>query len=236
MFFIASIIFLIFLVFLALYGQTVLNRTMDEYRNIPSEKGMTGAELARKILDEQQLYDVRVEKVSGYMTDCYDSIHRNVKLSRLSYEQPSVIATAVAIKQVAVALESKSETRGQQILEQGERITVFFTKVLCPLLLVSLIINSLFFRITVALYLAVVIFHLVYYIRQKSSQKLALELLQSQGISQREQETVKEILEGFSLIGFSSMLGPFSDLLRLAYLTDKKRKPKWKGKNTIEKI
>ncbi|MEG2203690.1 MAG: zinc metallopeptidase, partial [Oscillospiraceae bacterium] len=52
-------------VLIALWAQTRVSSTFGRYKTIRSRSGMTGAQVARRILDDNGLYDVRVEQVAG---------------------------------------------------------------------------------------------------------------------------------------------------------------------------
>lgn len=76
--------------------QNTLNRRFDQYSGIPSPSGMTGAEVARKMLHDNGIYDVEVTAVSGKLTDHYNPQTKTVNLSESVYSQRSVAAAAVA--------------------------------------------------------------------------------------------------------------------------------------------
>ena len=75
------------------------------YSQVASSSGMTGAEVARRILDANGLYDVTIEEVQGTLTDHYHQRTKTVRLSSDIYHGYSVAGTAVAAHEVGHAIQ-----------------------------------------------------------------------------------------------------------------------------------
>ncbi|MCH2667335.1 MAG: zinc metallopeptidase, partial [Deinococcales bacterium] len=80
--------------------QMYLKNTYNRWGKIANTAGLTGAEVARVVLDSNGLEEVPVEKVRGVLTDHYDPFKRVVRLSAVNYEQASVAGAAVAAHEV----------------------------------------------------------------------------------------------------------------------------------------
>lgn len=76
--------------------QRVLQSKFDKYSQVRSPGGLTGAEVARKMLEDNGIYDVRISCIEGQLTDHYNPETKTVNLSRDVYSQRSVAAAAVA--------------------------------------------------------------------------------------------------------------------------------------------
>ena len=76
--------------------QTMLQKRFAEYSKVPTSNGMTGAEIARKMLLDHGITDVKVTCIKGQLTDHYNPQTRTVNLSESVYEKRSVAAAAVA--------------------------------------------------------------------------------------------------------------------------------------------
>ena len=70
---------------------------------------MTGAEVARRILDENGLHNVRVVRGEGFLSDHYNPISKTVSLSPDNYDKPSVAGTAVAAHEVGHAIQDAED-------------------------------------------------------------------------------------------------------------------------------
>jgi uncharacterized protein len=90
---------------LSFAGQGFLSRTFGKYSRIRNAKDVTGAEVARDILDAHGLQHVRVEATPGMLTDHYDPISKVVRLSEPNYASPSLAALAVAAHEVGHAIQ-----------------------------------------------------------------------------------------------------------------------------------
>lgn len=73
-----------------------VNSSFRRYSAVPLATGMSGAEVARRMLDSQGLHGVRIERVSGTLTDHYDPKHNVLRLSPEVHDGRSVAAAGVA--------------------------------------------------------------------------------------------------------------------------------------------
>ena len=76
--------------------QSMLQSRFRKYSRVPVNGGLSGAEVAEKMMHDNGIYDVRVECIEGQLTDHYNPMTKTVNLSRSVYEGRSVAAAAVA--------------------------------------------------------------------------------------------------------------------------------------------
>lgn len=88
-----------------LYAQHRVKSTFVKNLQVPVANGLTGAEVARRILDANGLHDVPVEEVQGSLSDHYDPRNRTVHLSSDVYRNRSVASTAVGAHEVGHAIQ-----------------------------------------------------------------------------------------------------------------------------------
>ena len=89
--------------------QTRMRSTFNKYSRIASACGLTGAMAAQRILESEGLYNVRVEHVSGSLTDHYDPRTKVVNLSDAVYSQRSLAAIGVAAHECGHAIQDARE-------------------------------------------------------------------------------------------------------------------------------
>lgn len=89
--------------------QLYLRRTYAENSRIPADSGLTGWQVARKILDAHGLHHVQVEEVPGMLTDHYDPRTKTVRLSRDNFYGTSIAAVSVAAHEVGHALQDAED-------------------------------------------------------------------------------------------------------------------------------
>ncbi|WP_459482221.1 zinc metallopeptidase [Clostridium saccharoperbutylacetonicum] len=91
----------------SLYAQFKVKGTFDKYSNYGNARGLTGAQVARKILDSNGLYEVAVVPTEGSLTDHYDPSKKVVRLSETVYYSNSVAAIGVAAHETGHAIQHK---------------------------------------------------------------------------------------------------------------------------------
>lgn len=138
---------------LSVWAQFRVKGTFNKYMNVPASSGMTGAEAARKMLDDNGLYDIRIELVRGTLTDHYNPITKVVRLSEPVYYGTSVASLSVACHEIGHAIQDKVR---YPMLVARHRIfpVVNFTSGIAPLLLLG----GFFFKIPGLLLIGILAF------------------------------------------------------------------------------
>ena len=85
--------------------QGKLKSTFKKYAKIPMQNGMSGKEIAEKMLTDNGIYDVKVISVRGRLTDHYNPSDKTVNLSEAVYNERSVAAAAVAAHECGHAIQ-----------------------------------------------------------------------------------------------------------------------------------
>lgn len=99
------LIYFIIILLIPLYAQMRVRSAYSKYSQVYSTSGMTGAQVARRVLDANGLYDVAVEETPGHLSDHYDPRTKTVRLSTNNYYGQSVAGTAVAAHEVGHAIQ-----------------------------------------------------------------------------------------------------------------------------------
>lgn len=85
--------------------QMMLKSKMEKYSQIPNDLGLTGKEIAEKMLKENGIFDVQVISTAGQLTDHYNPQDKTVNLSELVYASNSITAAAVSAHEVGHAVQ-----------------------------------------------------------------------------------------------------------------------------------
>jgi len=85
--------------------QRVLSSKFEKYSDIPSPRGLTGADVARLMLAQNGITDVTVQSVEGKLTDHYNPQDKTVNLSEGVYGSASIAACAVAAHETGHAIQ-----------------------------------------------------------------------------------------------------------------------------------
>ena len=103
------LIFMLPALLLGLFAQAKVKSTFNRYNKINNSRGMTGAEAARMVLDKNGLSYVRIEHVSGKLTDHYDPRDNVIRLSSSVYNSSSIGAVGVACHEAGHAIQHAEE-------------------------------------------------------------------------------------------------------------------------------
>ena len=92
-------------IILALYAQAKVKGTYAKFSIVASSRGYTGAQLARYILDDHRMTDVKIETTPGELTDHYDPRSKKLRLSKGVYQSNSVAALGIVAHEVGHAMQ-----------------------------------------------------------------------------------------------------------------------------------
>ncbi len=92
---------------LGLWAQVRVKSSFNKYAKVRSASGVTGAQAARRILDDNGLQHIGVERVSGFLADHYDPRAKMLRLSPQVYEGPTLAAVGVAAHETGHALQDR---------------------------------------------------------------------------------------------------------------------------------
>ena len=90
---------------LCLITSGIVKSTFNKYSKVLSTSKMTGREVAEAILHQKGIYDVKVERVAGSLTDHFNPATKIVNLSESVYDNPSVAAISVAAHECGHAMQ-----------------------------------------------------------------------------------------------------------------------------------
>jgi uncharacterized protein len=103
------LIYFAIIILVPIWAQFKVKGTYSKYSRVPASSHMRGAEVARRILDSNGLYDVNVEETRGHLTDHYDPRTKTVRLSSQNFHGHSVAAAAIAAHEVGHAMQDQQD-------------------------------------------------------------------------------------------------------------------------------
>ncbi len=92
---------------LGLWAQARVKGAFDKYSKVRDFSGLTGAQVARRMLDQAGLTSVKVEQTNGFLSDHYDPRSKVLRLSPVVYQSASVAAAGVAAHEAGHALQDQ---------------------------------------------------------------------------------------------------------------------------------
>jgi hypothetical protein len=205
---------------LGLWAQSRVKRAFNKYAKVRTLRGVTGAQVARALLDAQGLYDVAIEESKGFLSDHYDPRAKVLRLSPEVYRTPSIAAAGVAAHEMGHALQ---DANGYMPLQLRSALVpaAQFGSSLAPWLFVGgLLLN--FTTLAwggVLLFGAAVLFTLVTLPVEFDASKRAKQLLVSSGILVGDEiKGVDKVLDAAALTYVAAAVSAIGTLLYYVFL------------------
>ncbi|NLP46624.1 MAG: zinc metallopeptidase [Epulopiscium sp.] len=221
-----SIIILFPAMILSLYAQTKVNSTFQRYLKVPNSQGYTGAEVAKRILDIAGVRDVRVEPISGSLTDHYDPRSKVLRLSESVFQGRSVAALGVAAHEAGHAIQHHEGYIFLNIRSAIVPIVNIGSRLAMPLILLGVFLGAMassfgaiFIQLGIYLFAGVVLFQLVTLPVEFNASSRAITFLDSYGfLTNREVKPAKKVLSAAALTYVASAAVALANLLRFIVL------------------
>jgi uncharacterized protein len=209
-------LFLIPPLVIGLAVQWYLKKTFARYSQVQLSSGLTGAAVAREILDRNALNEVPVQEApGGPLSDHYDPRKRALFLSAPVYEPPSIAAAAVAAHESGHALQHAGGYVPLRLRSAMFPVVAFASSAWIWLLLIGVVLNALgLVAVALVLYSVAVAFHLVTLpVEFNASSRAAVQLANLGLVSTSEQEGVKKVLNAAALTYVAGALAALTQLL-----------------------
>lgn len=204
-----------------------LKSTYSKYSGIRSMSGMTGAEAAERILYSQGIRDVRIEHVSGELTDHYDPRSKVLRLSDTTYQDTSVAAVGVAAHECGHAVQHATGYALLNVRNSIAPVVSIGSNLSWPLILVGVLLswNSFLIHLGIWMFALAVLFQLVTLPVEINASARALRLLQENGILyQDEVPGAKRVLSAAAMTYVAGLLSVILQMLRLVILFGGRRR------------
>ena len=204
---------------LALYAQAKINSAYSKYLRVDSNTGLTGSDVARRILDRNGLSNVEINRINGKLTDNFNPETNALYLSDDVYNRSSVASLAIAAHEVGHAIQHASgyipiKIRAALVpaANIGSQTSMF-------LIMLGLFFSSFFLKVGIALFAITVLFQIVTLpVEFDASRRAQKEL--AQGILNTEDlKGSKKVLEAAALTYIASTIVAIGQLLRLLALS-----------------
>ena len=197
-----------------------MNATFSKYSKVRSYCGLTGAQAAQRILSSAGIYDVRIEHVSGKLTDHYDPSNKVLRLSDAVYGNTSIAAIGVAAHECGHAVQHARNYVPLSVRSAIVPVANFGSQLSWPLFLAGLIFS---FRpllmIGILLFCAALLFQIVTLPVEFNASSRALNILSSAGLLQGEEnEGAQKVLRAAALTYVAGAAASILQLLRLIVL------------------
>ena len=205
-------------IILSIWASTNVKSTFGKYSRMYNRFGLTGADAARKILDMNGLYDVRIERISGELTDNYDPRTNVVHLSESTYSSQSVAAVGVATHEVGHAIQHATGYSPIKVRNAIVPAVNVCNMLSMPIILLGIILsyNQTLVDLGIILFSATVLFQLITLPVEFNASSRALRTLEGQNIlAPDEMQGASKVLRAAALTYVAAALSSLLSLLRL---------------------
>ncbi|MCJ7518385.1 MAG: zinc metallopeptidase [Anaerolineaceae bacterium] len=200
---------------LGFYAQAKVQGSFSKYSKVRTSNGMTGAEVARKVLDANHLESVQIEQTKGTLSDHYDPRSRILRLSQTVFSTPSIAAAGVAAHEAGHAIQH-SQNYGPLALRSLMVPTVQLGSWLGPIVfMVGFLFQSTNLAlIGLLLFAATAVFSIITIPVEMDASRRAKEILSTTGIIYSgEMEGVNKVLDAAALTYVAGAVQVLSTLL-----------------------
>lgn len=210
-------------ILLSLIASMTVKTTFSKYSGIPA--ALSGADAARRVLESNGVTGVRIERVSGNLTDHFDPKTNVIRLSESVYDSYSISAVGVAAHEAGHAVQHAVGYTPIKIRSAIFPVSSLGSRLSLPLLLIGLLFNFTFLmNLGVIFFGAALIFQLVTLPVEFNASARALGAIKVGGLLDKKQISgAKKVLTAAAMTYITSFLVSLTQFLRLLALTNRRR-------------
>ena len=214
-----GIVILLIMIILPIIAQVNVNSTFKKYKNVRNSRGLTADQVARQILDSNGLYNVRIERIGGELTDHYDPKDNVVRLSDAVYGQTSVAAIGVAAHECGHACQHAQEYTPIKIRTAIVPITNICSRLWYFVFILGIFLFEIFPELAligIIMFGAVVLFQAVTLPVELDASGRALKTLEADGIlDYNEVPMAQKVLKAAAFTYVTALVTSILQLIRL---------------------
>ena len=201
----------------AMWAQFMVKSSFKKYSKQRTSNGMTGAEAANEILKQNGMSSVRIERVSGSLTDHFDPRSNVIRLSENVHDTPSVAAVGIAAHEAGHAIQYATSYAPVKLRAAIIPITNIGSSLSVPLIILGIFLEIAgLITIGIMLFGAVVVFQLITLPVEFNASRRAVSVLGKSGIlSKSELPAAKKVLFAAALTYVGALVVSLAQLIRL---------------------
>ena len=224
-FFDPTMILLIPAMIFAFWAQWKVQHTYDQMSRVRAANGLTGADMAKAIMQRNGISDVRIEEVGGVLSDHFDPRVKSVRLSQPNYEGRSLASIAVAAHEVGHVLQHAEGYAPLAIRSAIVPVASFGSTLAFPLFFIGLFFGGhgplakTLMDLGILLFSGAVLFQLVTLpVEFDASRRAMVQLSQGGALAPQEVASAKKVLDAAALTYVAAAAMAALQLLRLVML------------------
>lgn len=228
MYFDPTYVLVIIGVIICLAASAKMRSTFNKYSRVRSRSGMTGREAAEYVLRSAGIYDVRVEHVSGNLTDHYDPRTKTLRLSDATYNSQSVAAIGVAAHECGHAVQHAAGYAPLRFRGALVPIANLGSTIAWPLIIIGLLFTGqssmMFLNLGIIAFSLAVLFQIVTLPVEFDASNRAVHILGSTGLLYEDElRDTRKVLSAAALTYVAGAAASILQLLRIVLLANSRR-------------
>lgn len=225
LFFDATYILVIIGALIGAWASWNVNRTFKKYSTVGNSRGITAERAAQAILNGAGIYDVRIERVRGNLTDHYSPKEKVLRLSDSVYGSQSVAAIGVAAHECGHAIQHNKGYAPIKVRAAVIPLANIGSSLSWPVIILGLIFGwTGLMNVGIVLFSMVVIFQLVTLPVEFDASSRALQILETNSmLYSQELNASRKVLIAAALTYVAALLSSILQLLRLILLSRRRR-------------
>ena len=211
---------------ITLIASANVKSTFNKYDKVTSRRGITAAEAARRILDANGLHSIRIERVSGILTDHFSPKENVIRLSDSTYNSTSIAALGVAAHECGHAVQHQVGYTPIKVRNSIVPLVNICSSLSMPIILIGILLSATGLAMFgVILYCAVLAFQLVTLPTETNASKRAMQTLEGMALLDDEElRGARKVLSAAAMTYFASALSTMLQLLRLFLIVQGNRR------------
>ncbi|MDD5900454.1 MAG: zinc metallopeptidase [Lachnospiraceae bacterium] len=211
---------------LSLWASAGVKKTYSKYAKVLAMRGITATEAAEHILHGAGIYDVKIERVAGNLTDHYDSSSKVLRLSDTVYDSSSIAAIGVAAHECGHAIQDNEEYVPLRLRHILVPIVNFGNRLSMPLFIIGLLLGLYDTLVPIGIFLFsfAVLFQFITLPVEFNASARAVAILGDSGmVTGDELPKVKKVLRAAAYTYLAAAAASALQLLRLLLLARRRR-------------
>lgn len=212
-------------ILIALVAQARVHGAYNKYKKEYSPLDMTGAELARKMANDNHI-GINIRSVAGSLTDHFDPRDNSVNISKENFDSKSVAAHAIVAHEMGHALQHSENYFPYKVRQATVKIANVVSKMLIPMIIIGILceiflfagVGNVILYVYVGIYAVSFIVSLVTLPVEYNASKRAKQALAQMGVEGQSAYGVSDVLNAAALTYVASMLVNLAYLLRFLAL------------------
>ncbi len=217
---------LVFLgIIITLVAQIFVSSSYSKYKKVKNKNGLTGFEVARKILDENGLQNIHIVEIKGNLTDHYDPSRKVVRLSTEIFNGTSIASTSVAAHECGHAIQDKDNYNFMRIRGKLVPIVNLSSKLGYLAVFIGIIFSLFDLAIFgIILLLAMLLFELITLpVEFDASNRAAKQIENLNLLEGKEKDQSKTMLRAAAFTYVAALVTTLLEILRLFLLATNRR-------------